>query len=773
MNCAKSFMLCLGMVLSLSLTAAVPLAVNGESVSSIKIDTDSDKVMKFAAQELAHWIGEISGGKPAVSKEKANTQTQLVLSVSKEVLAMFPEDAKKLQGNDGYAVRTKGNTVYIFGSCSKGVLNGVFRLLYKNSDIIWARPQPFGTVFTKNPDFALTQTDYMDIPVFKSRGWQHWPDKNTDTWDVRHGLNWSHSAMHVGTSVISAKDYSNGEKYGFESRFGGGHNLVHLYLPENIYGKTNPEFYPLLKGKRQGKVDATLTQLCFTNSTMTREFIRRMDEFLAKNPQCRFVNIMPEDNLFQCECEKCKAPIVLENGTKLEFGSKVFASTRIFIWLNEVARHVAKKYPDKMVGTLAYMLTETPPAVKVEPNIEVSFCPYYKDFKRSTLAPGNENTLKNFNEWAKKSANICWRDYYGYAEEYPRALDTFALEELKYANQKGSVSTHSEIRWDAKPTLGAWDANAMYFWVVTEGMWNPYQEAKALRNEYLKRTYGAAAPEMKEYFELFETGWLKSAGRSTADTDSALGEWKKAVFDRGLEAKCRELLTAAAQKALHPNSKKMIQAVRSNFDKYAELAGNGIKVPRCVQKPEFDPEFAGGDWAKAQAISDFTVNGAEKSAPEKTVVKILHDGQNYYIGIRAFHRNPEKMHVPGVKPERKTKVEGEGIEIFIAGKWFQYGGYVTLFADISGNSYQNFNANPAWKDKWDYEVKTLKDGYSIMVTVPFKGKSTRIWSDKNAAIMVVRQFNKKYHPDAAPSPDWRMKGTTRHKVASFRKMILE
>ena len=162
----KILFLALAVSLVQVLSAALPLAKNGAPAAGIVLPANADPTLKMAAEELQLWIKTISGAKlEIVNEEKDSAQIVLDPTASR-----FPADLKQLTGNDGYSVRQKGNKVYLNASCSKGILNGVFRLLYKNSDIIWARPdEEFGTVYTPNKNLTLTKTDYIDIPKFLLR----------------------------------------------------------------------------------------------------------------------------------------------------------------------------------------------------------------------------------------------------------------------------------------------------------------------------------------------------------------------------------------------------------------------------------------------------------------------------------------------------------------------------------------------------------------------------------------------------------------------------
>lgn len=79
-------------------------------------------------------------------------------------------------GRDGFAIRLDPENpacLHVFGSTSKGTMNGVFRLLENNTDLIWVRPNlAFGTVFTPTPgklDFVWGK-DFVTVPDTRARG---------------------------------------------------------------------------------------------------------------------------------------------------------------------------------------------------------------------------------------------------------------------------------------------------------------------------------------------------------------------------------------------------------------------------------------------------------------------------------------------------------------------------------------------------------------------------------------------------------------------------
>lgn len=138
----RKFFLVILLSISLSLHATFPLVRDGRAAAEIVIGSAAPKAVANAATELQHWVEAISGAKLPVVETGSDDTVQVILSCSPKLLAQFPADAKALQGNDGYAVRQKGNHLYLLASVPHGVVNAVFRVLFRSTDIILTVPFP-------------------------------------------------------------------------------------------------------------------------------------------------------------------------------------------------------------------------------------------------------------------------------------------------------------------------------------------------------------------------------------------------------------------------------------------------------------------------------------------------------------------------------------------------------------------------------------------------------------------------------------------------------
>ena len=747
--------------------AKFTVSENGKTLCNIIISKNADTTVRFAAEELAKHIRLISGVAPETLQEVVPGKKAIILTTDSDVLKQFPEDAKKLKKNDGYAVRRLNGNLCLFASCSKGILNGVYKLLRRNTDIIWARPdERFGTIYSQNKNLVFEHTNYIDIPVYTLRGWQmigprgHNP--SSELWQIRQASNWN--------AVFNRKDQVN-NRYAMFKEFGGGHNLNRLYITEQKYYKDHPEYFPLIKGQRIRPGSRTMkTQLCFTNPEMTRSFIQEMEEKLSANPGFDTIRIMIEDNWDQCECASCRKPITLEDGSILTDQAKNYYSTKFFIWLNRIADHLQKTHPGMRILTHGYYFTEFAPAVKISPLIDISFCPIFKDSKHPVFAPQNKKTYDKTMKFLANTPNLTWREYYGLTGPFPRPVDAVAIADWKFLARHGVRKTYSEMNSDdvkgpRQNGVLVWDINAPYFWVLANGAWDPAVDVQTLRKEFFTRVYGPAAVEMQQFYNLIEKNWLKAPGASFWN-DSTINSYNAAVFSKGITNKCRTLLDQAEKKPLHPNARIMLERVRKVFDFYEKAAAN-MKLPALRAKAEvpFDPDFKAGPWADALSISNFTMNGTDLPALSKTEVKILYNDKTLYFGVKLYHKNPANMAFRQPTPGNIQPC-GEGVEIFVTGKWKNQNGYIQMVTDPSGNRQWSFKANRAWKGKWDRKTIRTSEGWSALISIDWKELGLEPFKDKIAAT-VIHQYNRPSAPGIAPGKADHIYLTNRHKATSF------
>lgn len=759
MSFTPTALLCSAALLTSALChAALPLASAGQPVAEIICPADAGPVLAYAAKELQEHIAMISGATLPILPVPGPAAGRIILAVQPDG---FATDREQIGDSDGFAVRQQGTTVTVLGNQPKGVLTGVYKLLFRNSDIIWARPNTeFGTIFTPNADLTLTDTDFIDVPVYILRGWQMiGPGLESDVWQFRQGSNWSSRTM---------RDAPETSHFGCVREFGGGHNLTGLYIRGDKYFADHPDFFPFFKGARQDPRQIPMrTQLCFTNADMTRAFISELDQLVAASPDYSTYRIMIEDVWQCCECPECSKPITLPDGTSVAPANEDFRSTQFFLWLNQIARHFQSYYPGKRLLTFGYFFTETPPRITVEPNISISFCPINKNSKRAIDDPDNDVYYRRFLSWMKNTTELTWREYFGLCGPFPRPMDAIAIADWRLVNSYGVRRTYSEMYSDAvgprMDGVASWNVNAPFFWVMANANWNPKVDVNALRDEFFRRVYGPAANDVRAFYAMIEKAFLATPGNSRWN-DRAVSNWRLAVVETGLVEPCRDALARAAAKDLRPNSRKMLDALQETFASQIALADNApsLRVGRCADKPDQSLDFSTPAWQAAPTYSNFNELNKDKPVPHPTTVRFLYDDVKLYIALQCTYPDPAQMAYDRNLHGRNQFPAGEGAEFFLTTSKGAPG-YVQFVVDPAGNRFANDETAP-----WDARTAITANGWNALITVPWSTLGHDPTSTKSLRGTVVRLYKgptdrRRYYP---------LFNSAGHSIASYCPMQL-
>ncbi|MDD4098546.1 MAG: DUF4838 domain-containing protein, partial [Lentisphaeria bacterium] len=726
------------------LAPAAPLTLIGDRKNpaipetEIIIDENCPPAVQFAAEELQHFLLRITGVRLPV-----NLSAQYAWQTKKVILALpdsphfagvrdkYAADLAALAGTDGYAVRTSGNQLFLFADCPKGVLNGVYRFLTRNSDLIWPRPGGELAIFTPSPTFVAAGNDGLDLPKFKMRGfgWNYSRSVHSgelDVWNARQGANLS-SPDHP---ALAFRRRRLGFREGYYDVFEGGHNLIRFWLPVEKYGQEHPEYYMLIEGQRYVKNNANP---CVTNPAVVSALAERFREVIPTLPP-HYSTIVAQiaDQSLCCECDRCRQPITLPDGTVLTHDHEAFRSTQFFLFFNQLARIVHELNPRLMIQQYGYFFLAEPPLVKVEPNVKISFCPYIRNDKKPLSDPSNAKWKRRTDAWLANTPNLIWREYYYSGARFPRPIADIACQDLRYIQARGLTHVTSEFTWsddghvpaDKMPASEFWDTTAMEAWTMLQLLWDPYQDPQALRAEYLRRTYREAATAMQEYYDLIRTAWLED------DTPSAFNDdvFKSAAYyilGKKIDDACRAALSRAEKDAVHPDSLRLVQANRAVFEQWlaraAEEKLDTVRVPFIRLTPETAPGFdlSAGVWQQAAGLPPLLLMGhAPLKSQYETTIRILQDGRHFLIGcsVRKAPATIWARHPAGTAHD--VFPSGDHIELFFS---HPRDGYYQLAYDVNGNRYDGRLTDASWNTPVPWEVKTRVDdnGWSSIAKIPF------------------------------------------------------
>ena len=342
------------------------------------------------------------------------------------------------------------------------------------------------------------------------------------------------------------------------------------------YGKTHPEFYPLINGQRlippPGRSDSG-PQPCLSNPDLVKEVVEFGRNTFDANPNSLMVAIGEHDSTDWCACDPCRAmdtvPTEKMNGMEQH-------SDRYFTFANQVARAIAQTHPGKMVGCLAYNGTVTPPKkiAKLESNVAIGICIDDSQYYDANYKAGD---YRNLSDWKTKCKNICFYDYLSLGWTAPRYYPHLYARHLKEMHKQGVLAmfTQPEPYW---ATFGP------MIYMATQLMWDVNQNPDVILNDLFLMLFGKeAGAEMKAYYEVFENAWMRP---SAVRTGKYFEGWsymqeQMAVYTLQDLDKALKHLESARALAKDPVARQRVEYIDHSFS-YAATVMRGWLVGNAI-----------------------------------------------------------------------------------------------------------------------------------------------------------------------------------------------
>ena len=383
----------------------------------------------------------------------------------------------------GYYIIAEANTLVLRGKTEGGTANALYGFLQDKLGVRWYFPTELFEVIPTRKTIAIPYCNEIHNPSFK--------------YGVllagRH-RDWSeHMRSDTGAFRVRADPHYLG-----------------VILDSAIYGKTHPEYYPLLNGKRviPAPRDRSGPQPCLSNPDVVKTVVEFCRRGFDANPRALSAAIGMNDSRIWCECDKCRAmdslPLEKVNGIEQH-------SDRYFAFANQVAREITRSHPGRLVGCLAYSTTFAPPKTieRLEPNIVIALCADSSQHYDKAYRAKDYGIIK---AWKKKGCKhiiiyhyvtLCWwwaPRYYPHQE----------AANVKNMYERGVVG------WWGGFNDGSWATQGPMFYLLAQLMWDVDLDPDKVLDDFFIKSFGPeGGQEMKAYYAVFERAWMRpTPGRS-------------------------------------------------------------------------------------------------------------------------------------------------------------------------------------------------------------------------------------------------------------------
>ena len=449
------------------------IAENGRAKAAIVCAKDEPRGYRYAATELADFLGRMTGGRFAVVDRPIAGLNSILIGA----------DCRTTREDELYIKVASPTEMVISGSGATATAYGVYDLL-----------EHFGCGFYFHDYDYVPQTNLLQLAVgyekrdapfcIRRSGWSQ-IERHDHAWNLKvraHGDNRHElAAMGFETNMLRGQIAQT---------------LCTFFLDRKKYFKDHPEWYSFQRatGKHHGSWP------CASNEEMYSALFRDIEEYIAKHPGESEISLGTDDGMMRCECDGC-----LQLVAKDEDGTGIPTSAMQYIEIvNRVGRHFAPKYPHLRFNMLAYGNTDRAPVnygkYRLEPNVGVGVALLWKNHCRPTYSC--ERAQRAVADWTRMVApdvGVYNWDYYANFGSYLMPFPNYDImgPNFRYYAALNHRGFYSQLQF----TFDG-DLMELHYWLYQKLCWNPWADDQALIDEYCRNAYGPAAGKLvREYID--------------------------------------------------------------------------------------------------------------------------------------------------------------------------------------------------------------------------------------------------------------------------------
>ena len=557
----------------------------------------------FAAEELRSLLGEAFGADIPVVTAATGRRKAIRLEIDQ---SFARDDIRLAASPEGVRIISGAARVY-----------GVYEFLERYAGCRFYFPGPLGTIVPKTEGVAVPLGTVDVRPCYTQRSNNMSFGLNGEWYGVDGGVATKAEATNLCRQARA--------RLRLAPRIPCCHGLNKFHYLER-FGKTHPEYFALMKGSdgtlfrddANSKWTGHRGQLCHTSGVWEKEIYADAVRELSTN---EYVDVMAQDGMQRCHCEKCQAayspsPDDPNYATDLMWGKTVALANRLAAdgvrgFVTQMAYTPYKRIPDMAIpSNVLVMVAQTGPWAKADPR---------------RMAEGNEI----IRAWARKLGRKVW--IWTYPGKFNKSKHPNVPQMTPRAYGEYYASLDDAIFGAfAEGKTDKWIYNYLNYYVKSKVEWNTKLDLAALLDEHYRLMFGAAADDMKAFYEKLEDIWICQVAGNVVETDvgpvsRAPTEWEKwtriyaptvldemkAMFDRAsaklapgsMEAKRLAFIRQQFYEPLRAESDKFldqIDAVRNTIRREGRENRSILKGTRFDAPDEF---VLDGEWPQAKLYS--------------------------------------------------------------------------------------------------------------------------------------------------------------------------
>lgn len=507
--------------------ADVDVVIDHAPAAVIVVPADAPEVVRYAAREMAYHVERATGAKLAIETEGAASRAPLAHLYLGDTLAARRAGITRLPP-ETFTIRTTGPDVIIAGGDEPGdplspdtfagTLFGVYEWLERELGVRWLWPGELGTYVPRRGSLRAHSIAATISPAFFQR-------------NIRGGLTFKGQHAALDFTASAAADYAREQRV-FLRRHRVGRNVKLTYHHAftdwwKKYGAEHPEWFQLVNGRRGPTKPGGNYSMCVSNPEFRRQVVTLWARDRAQSSNPHVLNAVENGIMGLCECDPCRA---WDGPTPADFlkfyppkskvmGSRFVTDRYVRYWL-DVERQAEAIDPEVTVVVYNYFNYFAPPSpgLKLNRHILVGSYPSAGWFPRS---PEEDAWFKQqWTQWQATGARLFSRGNY--------CLDGYTMP-LIFAHQFAD-EFHHQVRHGLEATdydaiTGQWAAQGTNLYVLMRLENRPDAATDDILAEYYS-AFGAAAPEIRDYFDYWEHYALAHRTLINAQFEDNTSRWR-------------------------------------------------------------------------------------------------------------------------------------------------------------------------------------------------------------------------------------------------------
>ncbi len=570
------------------------LKVDALKTWEIVLDTTSTiPSEQFAVREFQRLFNRLTGYHLPVVQQPTQGKGHIFIGPSKALQQYDSLFAQQPFGEEDLAIKITKQSIAILGGRPRGTLYGVYEFLERYLGVRFLTAD-----FTYFPAQAhkrkLPIEQFIYHPPFNFR----WPYYG----QVRKNHLFA-ARLRVNTTPVE-------DSLGGKSAQQLINHSFRKQIPVQKYGKTHPEYFALINGKRVLDMWGGGPEPCVSNPQVMDIVTRAVLQEIEEHPEYSNYSVSQNDNNAYCQCDSCSAINQREEspmGAQLRF-------------VNEIARRVAEVYPQKKIGTLSYWYTRKPPKhLKPAKNVQIQFA----DIEACRVhpiddpnCPKNRSVLRDLLGWLQKTDQLYMWTYMTDFRYYDLPFPNFNTigHNIRFYAEHGVKGVFAQAHGNS--TVG--DLSDLRVYVTARCLWNPQRDLWQEVKEFCRLYYGKAAPAILEYVNFIQKN-IEQKGKHP----TCFASPQQLGLDQAVALKLLKIFENALALAESETIKQRVEKASISAWRTLIEAGATFKVENNRLKRMYPEPYANAIDRYIELAEKYGLERSDESTPFHEYKKIL------------------------------------------------------------------------------------------------------------------------------------------------------